>query len=166
MNKKLIITLASFGLLGTALALGAKRRADAKREGGIDETPTDENKDNGSGGTTPPTPAYSDKVKTLQGLLYADGEQCGVDGDAGKQTNGMLDYWFCDILCEYDKEKAYSNGYPNLKKLGKGKVSPANVDYYIGTMRLGASPRQRLLKYLENQQRAKELTKTLTGFKI
>jgi hypothetical protein len=53
-----------------------------------------------------------------------------------------------------------------LKKLGKGKVSPANVDYYIGTMRLGASPRQRLLKYLENQQRAKELTKTLTGFKI
>ena len=166
MNKKLIITLASFGLLGTALALGAKRRADAKKEEGGGGITTDEKEEGGSGGTTPPSPTYSDKVKTLQALLYADGEQCGVDGDAGKQTNGMLDYWFCDILCEYDKEKAYSNGYPNLKKLGKGKVSPANVDYYIGTMRIGASPRQRLLKYLENQQKAKEMTKTLTGFKI
>lgn len=143
----------------TALAMAVKKARDKKAA--ESETETDE--ETGGGGTPTPTPtptpvtkmSYSDKVKTLQRLLYADGEQCGVDGDAGKQTNGMLDYWFCDYLCEYDKDKAYAAGYPNLKKLGKGKVSPSNVDFYISAMQKGTSPRKKVLVAVEKNEKAK-----------
>jgi len=164
-NKVLLIGSGAAALV--ALAMAVKKARDNKDAIVRTDTPTED------GGEVTPTPtptpvskvSYSDKVKTLQSLLYADGEQCGVDGDAGKQTNGMLDYWFCDYLCQYDKEKAYNAGYPNLNKLGKGKVSPSNVDFYIAAMQKGTSPRKKLLVYLDRQQKAKEQFAKL-GIKI
>jgi hypothetical protein len=162
-NKVVLIGSGAAALV--ALAMAVKKARDNKDAIVRTDTPTED------GGEVTPTPtpvskvSYSDKVKTLQSLLSADGEQCGVDGDAGKQTNGMLDYWFCDYLCQYDKEKAYNAGYPNLNKLGKGKVSPSNVDFYIAAMQKGTSPRKKLLVYLDRQQKAKEQFAKL-GIKI
>jgi hypothetical protein len=162
-NKVVLIGSGAAALV--ALAMAVKKARDNKDAIVKTDTPTED------GGEVTPTPtpvskvSYSDKVKTLQSLLSADGEQCGVDGDAGKQTNGMLDYWFCDYLCQYDKEKAYNAGYPNLNKLGKGKVSPSNVDFYIAAMQKGTSPRKKLLVYLDRQQKAKEQFAKL-GIKI
>ena len=164
-TKRIILVISGLAAT-TAFAMAVKRRKTDQSEIEPKEQPKEEKKeDGGAGGTTPLAKTYSEKIMKLQSLLYAGSEQCTVDGQAGKQTNGMLDYWFCDYLCEYDKEKAFTAGYPNLKKLGKGKVSPSNVDYYIAVMQKGTSPRKKLLVYLDRQQKAKEQFAKL-GIKI
>lgn len=101
---------------------------------------------------------YKQSVMLLQELLGV-----AVDGSAGKQTNGQLEYYFCDFLCQFEPEKAFTNGYPFLKKNGKGVVSPSNVIFYIRALQTGSTPRQSLLKGLNVQQKLKEF-KDKIGF--
>ena len=166
-TKRVILVISGLAAT-TALAMAVKKRKAEQSDIEPKEQPKEETTEKGGGsggGSTPMAKTYSEKVMTLQSLLYAGAERCDVDGNAGKQTNGMLDYWFCDFLCEYDKDKAFAAGYPNLIKAGKGKISPSNVDYYIAVMQKGTSPRKKLLVYLDRQQKAKEQFAKL-GIKI
>lgn len=106
-----------------------------------DDTPTGDGggsgSDSGSGTSSGGKTEYQTKVEQLQGLL-----QVGIDGNAGKQTNGKLDYFWANFGKVFDAEKSYKDGYPELKANGKGVVSPSNIDYYISTLKANKSPRQ------------------------
>ena len=103
------------------------------------------------GGTTPIDSVYKSAVMRLQEILGV-----AVDGDAGKQTNGRLEWYFCDYLCEFNPDKAFNENYPSLRKNGKGKVSPTNVVFYIEALRSTSSPRQSLNKGLDAQAKLRE----------
>ena len=102
-------------------------------------------------GTSSSSELYKSNVMMLQQLLGVS-----IDGAAGKQTNGKLEYYFCDYLCEFNPEKAFTNGYPSLKKNGMGVVSPKNVIFYIKALQATSTPRQLLLKGLDVQNKLKE----------
>ena len=91
--------------------------------------------------TTPTTNGgpseYEQKVSELQGLLGVS-----IDGKPGKQTNGQLEYMYDVALGALDAEKAFTAGYPNLKKWGYGIVSPSNVKNYIYAVKNAVTPRQ------------------------
>jgi hypothetical protein len=80
--------------------------------------------------------AYEKKVMMLQELL-----KVGVDGSAGKQTLGQLEYMWADYGLPLNPEQSAKDGYPNLKKNGKGVLSASNIDYYIDTLKASKSPR-------------------------
>lgn len=117
------------------LGMGEK---DAEK---VPEKTTEETKEQkGSGGTTTTqVDPYKQKVEKLQGLL-----KIRIDGDAGKQTNGNLDYYWADYQKPLDVEKAKADGFPELKARGKGVVSPSNIDYYIDTFVAKKTPRMLL----------------------
>ena len=105
-------------------------------EGGEPKKDDDVNKGGGTGDSTQVS-SFKQKVMALQELL-----QVGVDGDAGEQTNGKLDYMWADYGKVFDAKKSNKDGYPELKARGKGVVSADNVDYYINTLKSNKSPRQ------------------------
>jgi hypothetical protein len=84
---------------------------------------------------------YEKKVMDLQGLL-----KVGTDGVAGKATNGALENLWSATAQSVDSGTAFNNGYPNLKKNGKGVVSASNVDYYISTINAKNTPSQLFYK--------------------
>lgn len=106
--------------------------SDAKKD-------TDKNQSGGGSGTGGGTTqkSYKEKVMDLQSILGV-----AIDGDAGKQTNGMLDYYWADFGMLFNADKSFADGYTQLKKNGKGVVSASNVDYYISTLNAKKSPRQ------------------------
>ena len=72
---------------------------------------------------------YADKVRALQKALGV-----GVDGDAGKETNGALENLFTTPPKKISYELSKQQNYPNLKARGKGAVSPDNIDFYINAL--------------------------------
>ena len=104
----------------------------------VPEKTTEETKEQkgSGGGTTTQVDPYKQKVEKLQGLL-----KIRIDGDAGKQTNGNLEYWWSDYPKSLDVDKMKAEGYPELKKNGKGVVTPSNIDYYINTYVAKKTPR-------------------------
>jgi hypothetical protein len=114
------------------LGMGEK---DAEK---VPEKTTEETKEQkgSGGGTTTQVDPYKQKVEKLQGLL-----KIRIDGDAGKQTNGNLEYWWSDYPKSLDVDKMKAEGYPELKKNGKGVVTPSNIDYYINTYVAKKTPR-------------------------
>jgi hypothetical protein len=111
----------------------AKKDTDNKQGGGGSST---------GGGTT--QKSYKEKVMDLQSLLGV-----AIDGIAGKQTNGKLEYYFCDNVCSFNAEKSFNDGYPFLKKYGKGVVSESNVDWYVKMLNDKTTPRQNLAAFLK-----------------
>ena len=106
--------------------LDAKKDTDNNQSGGGSGT---------GGGTT--QKSFKEKVMDLQSILGV-----AIDGDAGKQTNGMLDYYWADFGMVFNADKSLNDGYTQLKKNGKGVVNASNVDYYISTLNAKKSPRQ------------------------
>lgn len=100
-------------------------------------TDTGEGKGGSTSGDKTGYTQYQLKVMELQELL-----KVGVDGNPQKQTNGQLDYMWANYGKPLDADKAFLEGYPELKKNGKGVVSEANVQYYIDTLKAVNSPRQ------------------------
>ena len=127
------------------LGMGEK---DAEK---VPEKTTEETKEQkgSGGGTTTQVDPYKQKVEKLQGLL-----KIRIDGDAGKQTNGNLDYYWADYPKSLDVEKAKADGFPELKKNGKGVVSPSNIDYYINTFVAKKTPRMLLWSKQQQDQTA------------
>jgi hypothetical protein len=124
------------------------KKKDATNGG---EPKKDDDVNKGGGSSAPVDSVYSSAVRRLQEILGV-----AVDGDAGKQTNGRLEWYFCDYLCEFNPDKAFNENYPSLRKNGKGKVSPSNVVFYIEALRSASSPRQSLNKGLDAQAKLKE----------
>ena len=89
---------------------------------------------------------YKDKVETLQALL-----KVGIDGRAGKQTNGALENLYSPTPMTFPAETAFQLGYPLLRKNGKGVVSPSNVDFYINALKDKTTPTQLYYKAQANK---------------
>ena len=89
---------------------------------------------------------YKDKVETLQALL-----KVGIDGRAGKQTNGALENLYSPTPMTFPAETAFQLGYPLLRKNGKGVVSPSNVDFYINALKNKTTPTQLYYKAQANK---------------
>jgi hypothetical protein len=85
--------------------------------------------------------AYQIQIMQLQAWL-----QVGIDGDAGKQTLGKLDYYWANYGKVLDFEKAKADNYPELRKNGYGLLSPNNISQYIAKLNAGTSPRQNYWK--------------------
>jgi hypothetical protein len=113
--------------------------SDAKKD-------TDKNQSGGGSGTGGGTTqkSYKEKVMDLQSILGV-----AIDGIAGKQTNGKLEYYFCDNVCSFNAEKSFNDGYPFLKKYGKGVVSESNVYWYVKMLNDKNTPRQNLAAFLK-----------------
>ena len=84
---------------------------------------------------------YEIQVMQLQAWL-----QIGIDGIAGKQTLGKLDYYWADYPKTLDYDKAKADNYPELRKNGYGLLSPTNISQYIANLNAGTSPRQKYWK--------------------
>jgi hypothetical protein len=86
--------------------------------------------------------SYAQKVEVLQGLL-----KVAIDGKPGDQTNGTLDFYYdaeppiIDLASHVAEQRR--KRFENLNKVGKGPVSPSNVDFYIQQMQTAQAPRQR-----------------------
>ena len=78
---------------------------------------------------------YADKVRALQKALGV-----GVDGDAGKETNGALENLFTSPPTKIPYDLSKQQNYPSLKARGKGAVSPDNVDFYINAIKTKTYP--------------------------
>ena len=118
------------------------KKDDSKKQTSTDNKNTTQNQ----------TSIYPQRVMILQELLGV-----AVDGQAGKQTNGKLEWYFCDIFCQFNSEKAFADGYPFLKKNGKGVVSPNNVEWYIAILKAKKTPRQNLNLYMDFEKFKKDL---------
>jgi hypothetical protein len=85
---------------------------------------------------------YAQKVEVLQGLL-----KVAIDGKPGDQTNATLDFYYdaeppmVDLASHVAEQRR--KRFENLNKVGKGTVSPSNVDFYIQQMQTAQAPRQR-----------------------
>jgi len=91
--------------------------------------------------TTTQANPYKQKVELLQELL-----KVGVDGSAGKQTNGALENLYSPTPMTFPAEVAFKANYPLLRKNGKGVVSPNNVDFYINALQTKTTPTQLFYK--------------------
>jgi hypothetical protein len=125
-----------------------KKDAEPKKDDAKNQTGSGTNTNTSGGGYS----YYQVRVMKLQELLGV-----AVDGVAGEQTNGKLEWYFCDYLCQFDAKKALASGYPSLKKNGKGVVSPSNVEFYITILSAKKSPRQTLNTYLDFEKFKKDL---------
>jgi hypothetical protein len=73
---------------------------------------------------------YEEKVGELQALLGV-----AIDMKVGKQTNGTLENLYTNPPTSYPMDTSFKNGYPNLKKNGKGVISESNINFYIDALR-------------------------------
>lgn len=140
MNKNLI-TLAALGGVGYLLYKKFYKKKSVKAEV-IEEAPTTSSTAQPSTTQNP----YKDKVETLQALL-----KVGIDGNAGKQTNGALENLYSPTPMTFPAETAFQVGYPLLRKNGKGVVSPSNVDFYINALKNKTTPTQLYYKAQANK---------------
>lgn len=84
---------------------------------------------------------YQKRIMVLQELLGVR-----IDGDAGTQTNGKLDYYYGTEGGNISNEKRKEQGYLNLLKNGKGVVSGSNIEFYINELKIANTPRQKYNK--------------------
>lgn len=84
---------------------------------------------------------YEIQIMQLQAWL-----QIAIDGIAGKQTLGKLDYYWANYAKPLDFEKAKADNYPELRANGYGLLSPTNISQYIANLNAGTSPRQKFWK--------------------
>jgi hypothetical protein len=85
--------------------------------------------------TTNQNSTYAKRVEVLQGLL-----KVAIDGKVGKQTNGALENLYSSPPTSYNPETSFKNNYPNLRKNGKGVISPSNVEFYINALQTKTTP--------------------------
>lgn len=145
MNRNLI-TLAALGGVGYFIYT----RLNKKKS--VTDEVVEEVKDASS--TAQPSTAqteYKAKVETLQGLL-----KVGIDGIAGKGTNGALENLYTSPPLTIPAETSFQANYPYLRKNGKGAVSPSNVDFYINALKNKNTPNQ--LYYKNQANKAKQET--------
>lgn len=138
MNKNLITLLAAGGI---GYFLYKKFYKKKSVSAAIEESTMDSSTAQPSTTQDP----YKDKVETLQALL-----KVGVDGNAGKQTNGALENLYSPVPMTFPAEIAFQTGYPLLRKNGKGVVSPSNVDFYINALKNKTTPTQLYFKAQAN----------------
>jgi hypothetical protein len=133
-NIKIIVTIASLALVGTAGAMAIKRAKDKKgktdeEEETQEETPTGGGTTNtwGNGCTNRrDTSGYGLKVMALQKKVGIVG--CDVDGIAGPQTNAAVKSKYANLYATY------------------GAVKPENIDIYLA----GSSAKVNALDYAKN----------------
>lgn len=131
MNRNLI-TLAALGGIGYFIYTRLNKKKSVTAE------VVEEVKDASS--TAQPSTAQTDykvKVETLQSLL-----KVGIDGIAGKQTNGALENLYSAPPLTIPAETSFQAKYPYLRKNGKGVVSPSNIDFYINALKNKTTPTQ------------------------
>jgi hypothetical protein len=138
MNKNLIALLATGGI---GYFLYKKFYKKKSVDGAIEESTMNSSTAQPSTTQNP----YKDKVETLQALL-----KVGIDGSAGKQTNGALENLYSPVPMTFPAEIAFQTGYPLLRKNGKGIVSPSNVDFYINALKNKTTPTQLYYKAQAN----------------
>lgn len=85
--------------------------------------------------TTNQNSTYAKRVEVLQSLL-----KVAIDGKVGKQTNGALENLYSIPPTSYNPETSFKNKYPNLRKNGKGVISPSNVEFYINALQTKTTP--------------------------
>jgi len=98
-----------------------KANAPASTEKGLNGGPSD----------------YELAVARLQELLGV-----AVDMKPAMQTNGKLDYMYSVSDEALNATKAMQENYPNLKKYGKGVVTPNNVNWYVEQLQNHWTPRE------------------------
>lgn len=139
-NKTKIAIAAGVGLAGFLIysnwdkILSALKGKDDETGTGASESASTEPGKNGE------PSEYDSLVRKLQAFLGV-----GVDGKPGQQTNWKLDGYFYDgvNVQTYDTaQQAAAAGYGNLKRNGKGVVSPDNVKWYIDTLEARKAPSQ------------------------
>ena len=112
-----------------------KEAQDAKGNG------TGNGTDSGQGagtGTDMGTSALTNpNIRALQTWL-----EITPDGIAGKVTNGNAEYYWSNYANTFNADRMLAEGYPNLKKNGKGVVTESNAKYYLDTLKAAKSPRQ------------------------
>lgn len=156
MDKRILYAVAAGGVGYLVYSLIKKKSADK----GSDDTQdvdviqenTSPNKDSGIAN------AYTNKVMALQSLL-----KVGVDGSAGKQTNGALENLFSSPPLTIDANTSFSAGYPYLKKNGKGVVTPSNVDYYIDAVKNKTTPTDLYYKSQASSKASTQQASKLVG---
>jgi hypothetical protein len=156
MEKKIIYAVA-IGGIGYLIYKNFDKIKSLIKGGGGSETGSAE--EQSTSATTPPTTTtksntntsntttqanpYKQKVETLQALL-----KVGIDGGAGKQTNGALENLYSPTPMTFPAEVAFQANYPLLRKNGKGVVTANNVDFYINALQTKTTPTQ---LYYKNQ---------------
>jgi hypothetical protein len=138
-NSKYALLALLLGVGGYFIYKKIKDGGDANKP---DDAPTEEDvvlaveqaKQAASGQTFSP---YQIQIMQLQAWL-----NIGIDGVAGKQTLGKLDYYWADYGKGLDFERAKADNYPELRKNGFGLLSPNNISQYIAKLNAGTSPRQ------------------------
>lgn len=139
-NKTKIAIAAGVGLAGFLIysnwdkILSALKGKDDETGTGAGESASTEPGKNGE------PSEYDSLVRKLQAFLGV-----GVDGKPGKQTNWKLDGYFYDgvnVKTYATAQEAAAAGYGNLKRNGKGVVSPDNVKWYIDTLEARKAPSQ------------------------
>lgn len=160
MEKKIIYAVA-IGGIGYLIYKNfdkIKSLISPRESGGASNTESAEEQTNSA--TTPPTTTttktntnttkpttqsnpFKQKVEMLQELL-----KVGVDGGAGKQTNGALENLYSPTPMTFPAEVAFQANYPLLRKNGKGVVTANNVDFYINALQTKTTPTQ---LYYKNQ---------------
>jgi hypothetical protein len=138
-NSKYAVLALLLGVGGYFIYKKIKDGGDGNKP---DDAPTEEDvvlaveqaKQAASGQTFSP---YQIQVMQLQAWL-----NIGIDGNAGKQTLGKLDYYWANYGKVLDFDKAKADNYPELRKNGFGLLSPSNISQYIAKLNAGTSPRQ------------------------
>jgi len=113
---------------------GASETGSAEEQSSSTTTPTTTTTTKTSKSTTQANP-FKQKVEMLQELL-----KVGVDGAAGKQTNGALENLYSSPPLTINSETSFSSNYPYLRKNGKGVVTANNVDFYINALQTKTTP--------------------------
>lgn len=131
---------------------GDKKEKDVTEEDVV--LAVEQAKQTASGKTFSP---YEIQVMQLQAWL-----QIAIDGVAGKQTLGKLDYYWAKYGKVLDFEKAKAENYPELRANGYGLLSPDNINKYIANLNAGTSPRQ---TYWKSQASSKPTTTSTTDSK-
>jgi hypothetical protein len=138
MNKNLITLLAAGGIGYFLYKKFYKKKS-------VDAAIEESNVNSSTAQPSTTQDPYKDKVETLQALL-----KVGIDGKAGKQTNGALENLYSPVPMTFPAEIAFQTGYPLLRKNGKGVVSPSNVDFYINALKNKTTPTQLYYKAQAN----------------
>lgn len=137
MKKSAKIGLAiGVGVLGYLLVTNWSKIV-SKFKGGASDDGADTSAASTEPGSDGGPSEYETLVEKLQSALGV-----AIDGIPGKQTNGKLEEYYSVSEEAFNAEKAFASGYPNLKKWGKGVVSPENVKWYIWHLANKTTPKQ------------------------
>ncbi len=144
MEKKIIYAVAVGGI-GYLIYKNFDKIKSLFKGGIVTTETTTEESGSATGNTTSNTTTQADpyklKVEALQALL-----KVGIDGKAGKQTNGALENLYSPTPMTFPAETAFQANYPLLRKNGKGVVTPSNVEFYISALKNKTTPTQLFYK--------------------